>query len=320
MKNMEFDREAEYRAIIEALEKVGEDTTPYTAGSYASIVVNGDRVLMSKGTEGIEVEAETMEDGTVEVRMVVKKAVRAPLPVHICFGVLKDSMVQRVRNYITVEDGASVSLVSHCFFPNAVRVEHISEGYITIGKNARFVYTEEHYHSDTGGVVVRPMTRVHVRDGGEYENTFALKKGRMGELYIDYEADLSENARALMLTKVYGRGDDVVNAREVLRLNGKNSSGIIKTRVALRDDATSEVVNITEGNAEGARGHVDCTEILMDNARATSIPQITATHPRAKVTHEAAIGSIDRKQLQTLMARGLSEEESVDIIVGGLLR
>lgn len=40
---------------------------------------------------------------------------------------------------------------------------------------------------------------------------------------------------------------------------------------------------------------------------------------RAKVTHEAAIGNIDKKQMQTLRARGLSEEKAVDVIVRGLL-
>ncbi|MCR4397120.1 MAG: SufD family Fe-S cluster assembly protein, partial [Candidatus Saccharicenans sp.] len=31
------------------------------------------------------------------------------------------------------------------------------------------------------------------------------------------------------------------------------------------------------------------------------------------------IGSVDSKQLQTLMARGLSEDEAVDLIIEGLL-
>ncbi len=44
------------------------------------------------------------------------------------------------------------------------------------------------------------------------------------------------------------------------------------------------------------------------------------THPLAKVTHEAAIGSVDKKQLETLMAHGLSPEEAVDLIVRGILR
>jgi len=40
----------------------------------------------------------------------------------------------------------------------------------------------------------------------------------------------------------------------------------------------------------------------------------------AKVTHEAAIGSVDKKQLETLMAHRLSPEEAVDVIVRGILK
>jgi Fe-S cluster assembly scaffold protein SufB len=38
------------------------------------------------------------------------------------------------------------------------------------------------------------------------------------------------------------------------------------------------------------------------------------------VTHEAAIGTVDRKQLETLMAHGLTPEQAVEMIVRGLLR
>jgi hypothetical protein len=43
------------------------------------------------------------------------------------------------------------------------------------------------------------------------------------------------------------------------------------------------------------------------------------THPLAHVTHEAALGSVDSLQLQTLMARGLAEEQAVETIIEGLL-
>lgn len=43
------------------------------------------------------------------------------------------------------------------------------------------------------------------------------------------------------------------------------------------------------------------------------------SHPLAKVTHEAAIGSVDKRQMETLMAHGLTPEEAVDVIVKGVL-
>jgi Fe-S cluster assembly scaffold protein SufB len=103
-------------------------------------------------------------------------------------------------------------------------------------------------------------------------------------------------------------------------LRGERSRGLIKTRVVLEDQAQAEIVGITEAYAKGARGHVDCMEIVQGQAKASAIPIVRVFHPEAKVTHEAAIGSVDKKELETLMARGLSPEQAVELIVSGILR
>jgi hypothetical protein len=65
---------------------------------------------------------------------------------------------------------------------------------------------------------------------------------------------------------------------------------------------------------------MDCTEIVRGRAEARNIPIVVVRDDRARVTHEAAIGSVGRRELETLMARGLSEEEAVDVIIRGMLR
>jgi hypothetical protein len=80
------------------------------------------------------------------------------------------------------------------------------------------------------------------------------------------------------------------------------------------------VTGITAGHAPGARGHVDCLELVRDQAVASAAPMVNVTNPLAKVTHEAAIGTVDRRQMETLMAHGLSPEQAVDVIVRGVLR
>jgi Fe-S cluster assembly scaffold protein SufB len=89
--------------------------------------------------------------------------------------------------------------------------------------------------------------------------------------------------------------------------------------VAVEDTARAHIVGATYGNAEGARGHVDCLEIVRGNARASAVPEVEVSHPQAKVTHEAAIGAVDQRQLEALMARGLDPEAAVDRIILGLL-
>ena len=92
-----------------------------------------------------------------------------------------------------------------------------------------------------------------------------------------------------------------------------------ETKIALQDEAEAEVLNELTALAPGAKGHVDCTEIIKDDAVARAIPIVDVRDPGAKVTHEAAIGSVDSTQLQTLMARGLDEEEATEVIVQGML-
>ena len=64
---------------------------------------------------------------------------------------------------------------------------------------------------------------------------------------------------------------------------------------------------------------MDCKEIIQGNGKATAIPIVEVSNPHAHVTHEAAIGSVDNKQLETLMSRGLDEDDAVDLIIQGLL-
>ena len=121
------------------------------------------------------------------------------------------------------------------------------------------------------------------------------------------------------LDGLMGSGDDDIAVREVVRLNGPRARGLAKSRIAVRERARSDVRATTEGHAPGARGHVDCVEIVRDQAIANAVPIVLVTDPQAQVTHEAAIGTVDKKQLETLLARGLEEDVAVDVIVRGML-
>ena len=87
----------------------------------------------------------------------------------------------------------------------------------------------------------------------------------------------------------------------------------------MRGKARAEVFNKLIADAPYARGHVDCKEIVQDEASANAVPIVEVRNPHAHVTHEAAIGSVDSKQLETLMSRGLTEDEASDLIIQGLL-
>ncbi len=309
----------EYKALVRYYESAGGDTKALGSKDYASMVINENKVLAKNSTKGIIIEANKIKNG-IYARIRIKKGYKSRNPVHLCFGMLPREGKQYIKTEIVAEEDSEVKFLAHCIFPNAVKVEHIMDANVIVENRAKVEYEEVHFHGKLGGVKVMPKTRAIVGKGGAYNSSFVIKTGRAGFVNIDYEVHIGENAKSMLLTKIYARENDLIKANESVILEGVHSSGVIKTRMALRDKAKSEVIGKTVGLGSYSRGHVDCTEIIMDDAEAIASPVVIAKNPKAKVTHEAAIGSVDKKQLLTLMARGLTEEEAIDVIVGGLLK
>jgi len=309
----------EYRTLVEAYARSGGEVDALTMPDVAHLLIHENRVLSSCPVPGLDIHVEETDTG-VNVNLVVLKGCRIEHPVHLCFGVLPKEGIQQINSVITAEEGSYAKLLAHCTFPNAIKVRHLMNAEMEIKHGAAITYNETHYHGQHGGVEVVPKVRVRIESGGRLKTGFTLTEGRVGRLEMDYDVHVGAGATAEMTAKVYGRGDDEILIRERTVLAGEGARSVIKSRVAVRDRAKSTVESITEGAAPYSRGHVDCVEIVQDDAVAVAIPRVSVVDSRAKVTHEAAIGSVDKKQLETLMSRGLDESEAVDVIVRGLLK
>ena len=312
--------EKEYQGIMDAYQKAGGDRSALLGKATARLVIHENRVLDESGVDGLRIE--TKETGTgVEVYLVIEEGVKIPRPVHLCFGILPQEGLQEIILKVDAQDSSEVNVIAHCIFPNAVKVIHKMDADIEIGNNARFDYKETHYHGESGGIEVISKAKVRVGRGGLWQSTFALSQGLVGKLDYDFEVFCQEKGVAELVVKAFGKGHDDIRIWEKIHLDGAGARGLAKSRLVLSDKARAEVRGETYGNAPDARGHVDCIELVNGTeAVARAIPIVSVTDGRAKVTHEAAIGSIDKKQVETLMARGLDESEAVDVIVKGILR
>ena len=305
--------------LMQAYGVAGGDRAVLADSSTAHLVADGHQILSSRGVAGLKVEAHATPDG-ISAKVRVLENVRLENPVHLCFGVLHKRGTQNISMDVKLEKNACASFIAHCIFPNAEKVVHIMDAVVDIGEGAELRYSETHFHGIYGGIYVRPKAVVTVGRNGAYVGDFELITGRVGRLEIDYVVETGENGVTELTARVFGHGDDAVNIKEKVVLAGEHSRGLIKTRVVVEDEASAEITGTTEGNAAGARGHVDCVEVVKDNAVASAIPIVRVNNPLAKVTHEAAIGSVDKRQLETLMAHGLTPAEAVDVIVRGILR
>jgi len=284
----------------------------------AHLVIHHNKVIGAHLVPGLHVDTEEIEDG-IDCKIVLDEKTKIAKPVHLCFGMLPKTGVQRIIMNVEIKEAAEVAIKADCTFPNAVDVKHIMEAKIHVGKGAQYSYFERHVHSDSGGVTVLPKAVVELDEDARFKADFELVKGRVGTIRIDYETTCKARSVLEMTAKVNGKGDDLIELNETGHLVGEGARGVLTSRIAVRGNARAEVNNKITATAPFARGHVDCKEIIQDHGVAKAIPIVEVHDPRAHVTHEAAIGSVGSKELETLMAHGLTEDEAVELIIQGLL-
>lgn len=311
--------DAERKAL--AAELLRSIHAPHYGPGEAHIEIHGGKVVGMGLVEGLEVSSETIETGNgegVRVAIRIPTGVRIEKPVHLCFGMVGERGLQKIELNVELGDRSSVAFQAHCTFPQAVDIRHLMDARIVVGEGAQYRYVEKHIHGPSGGVTVVPKTRVQVRKGGRFFNEFYLIEGSAGVVDIDYEVEGEADSSVEMRAYIYGKSTDRITIREAAQLMGENAVAALISHVALKDTAQANVLNELYARAPGARGHVDCKEIVQGKALARAVPIVQVEDPAAHVTHEAAIGSVDSKQLQTLMARGLTEDEATDLIIRGL--
>lgn len=318
MQKVDYTRE--FETIVETLEKAGGDRRIFNDRDASFLVVSGNKVLARNMTDGLSVEVEEKKDG-VDIHLTVRDNTILERRVHLCFGVVHKTGTQRIRSHYTIGNNSKISFFAHCSFPNAKDVVHAMDADIVIGEQSQVRYNEVHFHGPGGGISVLPEGRISVGTKSSYFSEFKLVEGAVGRFDMDYTVDVGDSGVAELVAKLYGKKTDRIKIRESIHLNGNHSRGIAKTRIVNKESSTSEVLGEVIGNGSYSRGHLDCTEIIEgDNAAASAVPLVKVTNPLAKVTHEAAIGSVDKNQVETLMARGLAEHEAIDTIVKGILK
>ncbi len=313
------DLNRDYQMMLDAYRQAEGNPAVFADSKIANLVVHKNQVIGKHLVPGLEVSPRETPEG-VDLSIRVVPGAKIEYPVHLCFGVLPKEGVQTINLDAEVGEDSRIALLAHCIFPNAVKVRHVMRAKIVVRKNGHYSYNEVHFHGESGGIEVVPQAKIVLEEGARLATNFQLTKGRVGTLDIDYEVESGKDSVVEMIAKAYGYGTDKIRIKEKCVLRGEASRGIIKSRVAVKENAESEVVSEISAYGPRSRGHVDCVEIMQDRGKARAIPIVEVFNDTAKVTHEAAIGSVDKTQLETLMSRGLRQSEAIDLIIKGMLK
>ena len=308
--------------ILSSLEDYNIDINDFIPGhgKGAKLLLNFNKIQGVEQMEGIILKGREIPNGIV-ADVVIKKGVKIEEPVHLCFGVNKQSGVQEIFPRIIVEDNSEVKVQAHCSFPNADGLTHKMFGHFYIGNNCKFEYSETHYHGEKSGATVAPVTMMYVGKNSTFENNFNLTKGTPGKVKITLDIYAMENSVIKSNIRAFGKNkNDSIRIRDAIFLEGKNARSVLKMKAAAQDGGEVLMYGITEANAPRCNGHVECSEIVLGKGSiCRARPFIRAIDPTSSVSHEASLGRFPQKWLDEIMAKGLTEEEATEILIQAML-
>lgn len=286
------------------------------AGAY-NIRANGASIERNT-TANIDIVTKTDKQGIdILIRPGTKKE-----SVHIPVILSQSGLTEMVYNDFHIGDDCDVTIIAGCGIHNGGDDESRHDGIHSfyIGQNSHVKYVEKHYGSGDGRGerIMNPKTVVELGKNSFMEMETVQIRG-VDSTLRSTEASLEEGAKLVITERLMTHGSQYAESSFRVDLNGAGSSANLISRAVARDDSKQVFLAVINGN-ERCAGHSECDAIIMDHARISAIPEITANHPDAALIHEAAIGKIAGDQIIKLMTLGLTEAEAEAQIVNGFLK
>ena len=291
---------------------------------FSHLYIESDNILSTKKVPGLKIfSARNSNQGTV-IKLVVGKGVKLEKPIFLCFGILGQKGKQIILPEIILEARAEAKILAHCAFPQAESTFHQLKSKIKLEKESKLIYEEKHYHGEKFGATVLADFEISIGEKADFKNEFILEEGSIGKLKINLDARIARDGVSEIFSKIIGKGkNDEAEIFDKVILQGENSKSLVKLVGAVKNGGKMFFKGETEAGkkAINSRGHIDCQEIVIGkNSLAQSVPIVKVNNPEARITHEASVGKVNQKELETLMTRGLSEKEAIDFIIKGKIR
>jgi len=273
------------------------------------------KLLSPKRDSVTRVAYEDLDDGYFVRVLPGQKLV---YPVQACLYIHTEKISQKVHNIVIVEEGAELNLITSCAVaPHVNSAFHIGVSEYYIKKNAKLTFTM--LHAWTSATIVRPKTGVLIEEGGTFISTYVSLFPVKSIKSFPTCRLVGSGAKASLISIIVNHpGSHVdVGGEVILEKEGTRADIVSRTVIYGGENiAKSRIV----AKAPKVKGHLECQGLMLsDDGIMQAIPELTSYYSDVELTHEAAVGKIAREEVEYLMARGLSEDEAVSLIVKGFL-
>ncbi len=286
------------------------------AGAY-NIRANGSSVGRAT-TANIDIITKQDKQGIdIKIKSGTKKE-----SLHIPVILSQSGLTEMVYNDFYVGDDCDVTIVAGCGIHNSGDKESRHDGIHSffIGRNSHVKYVEKHYGSGDGNGerIMNPQTVVELGENSYMEMETVQIRG-VDSTKRSTSAKLADGSKLVITERLMTHGSQRAESYFDVSLDGVDCSANLISRSVAKENSSQLFVSKMLGNNRCA-AHSECDAIIMDNAKISAIPEVTANHLDAALIHEAAIGKIAGDQIVKLMTLGLNEAEAEAQIVNGFLK
>ena len=238
-------------------------------------------------------------------------------PVQSCLYIEKEKFAQNVHNLVIAEEGSQLSIINGCATsPHLISGLHVGITEFYVKKGAVLSFTMIH---DWGKEVnVRPRTVGYVEEGGVLiSNYISLRP--VGSLQMSPTTHLRGKGAIARFNSILvaDKGSTLDVGSNVILEAPETKAEIISRAITFGGDILAKGRLV--GMVPDVKAHLECKGLILKDGLMLAIPELEAHVPGVEMSHEAAVGKIDNREIEYLMARGLTEEQAVSTIVRGFL-
>jgi len=248
----------------------------------------------------------------------IKKGKTVELPIQACLFLKAQGFKQKVHNLIIVEEGAKVNLIAGCSASKAAKEGfHLGISEFYIEEKAHLNFTMIHnFREDT---VVRPMSVAVVKENGTFISNYVCLKPVKEVVMYPTAVISGKNGRASFNSLIFSYPNSFQDIGARIILSGESAQAEIISRMVSIGGKIIARGHI-KAEKKKARGHLECRGmVLSDKGRIHAIPEIETDLQDVDLSHEAAIGKINKEEIDYLCSRGMSDSQAQSIIVRGFM-
>ena len=250
----------------------------------------------------------------------VPPGVNVDQPLQAYFRINQENMGQFERTLIIADEGSNVHYIEGCSAP---------------------VYTSDSLHSAVVEIVVKPSARVTYTTIQNWSNNvfnLVTKRARVeaeghmewidgnigSRLTMKYPGVVMVGPKASgeVLSVAYaGPGQHQDTGSKMVHAAPETTSKIVSKSISKDGGRTSYrgLVHV-DPEAYGCKSHVQCDALILDeDSTSDTYPYMEVGAKDAIIGHEATVSKVADEQLFYLMSRGLTEEQSMSMVVNGFI-